>query len=84
MNKLKEFLADAEVELTAEALNNMEDCPLNCQYLDLTAESAICPCEANCTNQVETACPRVTEEKVLARAEDNLEAYVNQKEETDG
>lgn len=81
MSKFKDFIFEAEEELFEEANESLDECPDSCNYLLRRRGTFECPPEWICNCENETDCPHVTEEKVMARAQDKLEAFVEQAEQ---
>lgn len=78
MSKFKDFMVEAEEELFEEARTSMDECPHDCRYLEFWPATEINPQDSECRCEEKTECPRVTDDKVMTRAQDKLEEFANE------
>ncbi len=74
---MKELLIEAQEEIFDEAMESIDECPNDCEYLSRYAGLMGEPPFAECICDVETDCPRVTETLVSSRAGEKMEEIAN-------
>ena len=81
MSKLKELFLEAQEEIFEKIMETSDRCLEDCKHLERHEGGMPDEILWECTCEVETDCPRVTDKLVMARVEEKLEAFTNQLEQ---